>query len=149
MRIVVADDDPEILRIVAKGLWAAGFEPLVAADALQVMVFAHQYKPSAILLDINMPAGSGLGALKLLKMSRKTKPIPVIVMSATADEGAPDAARALGAVEFFHKPLDMNALLAKVRQVTGAAAPGESEAGKATAAKSANLYVVPKKTSVA
>lgn len=46
MRIVVPDDDPGILNMIAKALWATGFEPLVAADAMQVVVFAQQYQAS-------------------------------------------------------------------------------------------------------
>lgn len=121
MKIVIADDDPEILGMLSKALWAAGFEPLLASDAMHVIVYAQQHKPAAILLDINMPAGSGMGALKLLKMSRKTKPIPVIVMSATADAAAPAQALEMGAAAFLAKPLDVVPLLIKLQEVTRSA----------------------------
>lgn len=127
MKIVIADDDPEILGMLSKALWAAGYEPLLASDAMHVIVYAQQQKPAAILLDINMPAGSGLGALKLLKMSRKTKPIPVIVMSATADAAAPAQAMEMGAAAFFAKPVDVAGLLMKLHEVTRGAA-GDKQA---------------------
>lgn len=56
MRTAVADDDPPILRIVDEGPWAARFEPLVAAHAMQVIVFAQRCRPSETLPDIRMPA---------------------------------------------------------------------------------------------
>lgn len=126
--------------MMSKALWAAGFEPLLASDALHVIVYAQQQKPAAILLDINMPAGSGLGALKLLKMSRKTRPIPVIVMSATADASAPATALEMGAAAFFAKPVDVVALLMKLHAVTR---------GEPTAADRRTSSVVPPGTLLA
>jgi len=132
MKIVIADDDPEILGMLSKALWAAGYEPLLASDAMHVIVCAQKQKPAAILLDINMPAGSGMGALKLLKMSRKTRPIPVIVMSATADAAAPAQALEMGAAAFFAKPVDVVALLMKLQEVVcgAAATPAVKETAK-------------------
>jgi len=62
--------------------------------------------PDAIVLDINMPAGSGIEVLKKLRMSIKTQQIPVVVVTGTSDAELERMARELGAAEFLHKPVE-------------------------------------------
>jgi DNA-binding response OmpR family regulator len=62
--------------------------------------------PQLILLDINMPGGTGIEVLKRLRMSIKTQHIPVIVVSSEEDPATESMARNLGAVDFLHKPVE-------------------------------------------
>ena len=119
MRVLVADDDPIITRLVHLGLRAKGWQVTVAADAMQAVMFAARTPPDAIILDINMPGGTGIGALKRLKASVKTSTIPVLVLSGSTDPGMPQTVKDLGADEFLLKPVDLDALYRSVCRVTG------------------------------
>ncbi|HEX8830649.1 MAG TPA: response regulator [Longimicrobium sp.] len=119
MKILVADDDPLIVQLLRAGLRAQGWNVLVAADAMQVGMFAMNQAPDAILLDINMPGGTGVAALKRLKQSVKTSQIPVVVLSGTTDPEIPDTVRAMGAEAFLPKPVDLDEVIRILRELLG------------------------------
>ena len=126
MRILIADDDPETCLLVGSILKAAGHVTLVARDAAQTVMLAQRQVPDLVLLDIRMPAGSGLGALARLKLSRHTAAIPVVVLSGVEDPAVEQGALRDGALEFLHKPVDETRLLAVVERVAALAKPGTS-----------------------
>jgi CheY-like chemotaxis protein len=106
-RVLVADDDPLFVEIVRAVLQPGGWEVSAALDSMQVMMFAMRTPPpEVILLDIDMPGGTGLAALRRLKVSAKTSSIPVLVISATKDPTMADQVRGLGATGFLQKPID-------------------------------------------
>lgn len=111
MRVLIADDDPEIQRMLSTAMWGLGYEPVSAADAMQAVMHARNSHPDVILLDINMPGGSGLMALERLKSLTATRRIPVIAISGSAQEGLPDKVKQMGALAYFPKPLDIVALM--------------------------------------
>lgn len=88
-------------------MWSLGFEPLAAADAMQAVMHARHSSPDVILLDINMPGGSGLMVLRRLKSLTATRRIPVIVITGAEGTDLPEKVRALGAHAFLRKPLEM------------------------------------------
>jgi len=107
VKILVADDDEEILRLLEIGLRPAGFQVSTAHDAWKAFELAKIELPDAILLDIAMPKGSGLDVLRLLKASPGTEHIPVIVISGSADPEMPAKVKALGAADYVAKPFDI------------------------------------------
>ncbi len=113
-KILIADDSPFQRRLLASFLNPGDFEPVFAGDALQAWMAALRSSPQLILLDINMPAGTGLEVLKRLKMSIKTQHIPVIVVSSEEDPATESMARSLGAMNFLHKPVEQEQLCAAV-----------------------------------
>jgi adenylate cyclase len=124
-RILIADDDPVMTRLLSGALTERGYEFVIAADAMQAVMFAVQKLPDAIILDINMPAGTGRVALKRLKASARTASIPVIVLSGSTDVTLPAAVRAEGAIAFFRKPVDLDALFARIVELLSRPAQGE------------------------
>jgi two-component system response regulator MprA len=76
MKILVADDDRTFSKLLCNQLAAAGFEPMVALDGMQALMFSRKDTFSAIVLDISMPGGNGLDALRLLKTSSRTCHVP-------------------------------------------------------------------------
>jgi CheY-like chemotaxis protein len=116
-KILIADDDPVLIATVSGGLKSRGYTIVVARDAMQAVMFSVQQQPDVILLDINMPAGTGLGALTRLQASARTASIPVIVMSGSTDLTLPATVRAEGARGFFRKPVDFDALCAKIEEL--------------------------------
>jgi CheY-like chemotaxis protein len=100
--------------VVAAILRKAGYDTVIARDALQTVALAAQRNPDLVLLDIMMPAGTGLGALEKLKLSNRTASIPVIILSGVTEAERIEQVRQRGAVAYLPKPVDEEALLAAV-----------------------------------
>jgi diguanylate cyclase (GGDEF)-like protein len=126
MNVLIADDDRSFTQLLSTFLKAKGHSAVLAYDALQAVAAVMRTPPDVIVLDIMMPSGSGLHALRRLKASTKTNGIPVVVVSGSADPKMPQTVKSLGADEFFPKPLDFELLYKTlVKLVPGAAAqPG-------------------------
>lgn len=119
-KILIADDSRFQVQLMATALIPKGFTVVTAADALQTWMTALREKPDAILLDINMPGGTGIEVLKRLRMSAKTQHIPVVVVSGNSEEKIEKTARELGACDFLHKPVDVEALEKTISQLVAA-----------------------------
>jgi DNA-binding response OmpR family regulator len=120
-RILIAEDDPVMASTLTGALKSRGYAVVLARDAMQAVMFAVQQQPNAILLDFNMPAGTGLGALTRLQASARTSSIPVLVVSGSTDLTLPATVRAEGAKGFFKKPVDLDALCARLEELLGTA----------------------------
>jgi CheY-like chemotaxis protein len=125
-KVLIADDDPVLAATLNGALVSRGYAVVIARDAMQAVMFAVQRQPHVILLDINMPAGTGLGALKRLQASARTSSIPVLVMSGSADLTLPATVRGEGAKGFFRKPVDLDALCAQLEELMPSAARSTS-----------------------
>lgn len=123
-KILIADDDPMMTSILSSTLSTRGHTVVVARDAMQAVMFAVQQQPDVVLLDINMPAGTGLGALKRLQASARTAAIPVVVLSGSTDVTLPATVRADGAKAFFKKPVDLEALCVRLDEIVRAKSDG-------------------------
>jgi CheY-like chemotaxis protein len=118
VKILVADDDRVLSQLVCAIVREAGHTPIAAFDAMQALMFAMRPPmPALIILDINMPGGTGLEALKKLKLSARTAPIPVVVLSGSDEADMPQQVKALGATEFVAKPIDPEALAGVIQRV--------------------------------
>jgi len=124
-KILIADDSRFQVQMLTSWLTPMGFEVTFAVDALQTWMMALRSNPDVILLDINMPGGTGIEVLKRLRMSSKTQHIPVIVVSADENPATEARVRSLGAAEFLHKPVDQEQLcLSVLRALKKEAATG-------------------------
>jgi twitching motility two-component system response regulator PilH len=116
-KILIADDSRFQREMLASFLGPKGFEAVFAVDALQAWMLALRSAPQLILLDINMPGGTGIEVLKRLRMSSKTQHIPVIVVSGEENPATESLVRSLGAVGFLHKPVEREMLCAAVDRI--------------------------------
>jgi twitching motility two-component system response regulator PilH len=116
-KILVADDSLFQQKLVATHLSSKGFVVVVAADALQAWMMTLRERPDAIVLDINMPGGTGIEVLKRLRMSIKTQHVPVIVASGNCEEEIEHMVEEFGVHEFLHKPIDLDKLCASLSQL--------------------------------
>ncbi|HTU24637.1 MAG TPA: response regulator [Pirellulales bacterium] len=108
-RVLIVDDNQELVRAAALRLRAAGYETLAAFDGEQGVATAVERHPDAIVLDVRMPNKDGLSALAELQATDATRAIPVIMLSASIiDE---QAALQAGARYFLKKPYDSGKLL--------------------------------------
>jgi DNA-binding response OmpR family regulator len=114
-RVLIADDDRILTQLLSSRLQAMGWTVDVALDAMQAVMFTRQHAPDIIVLDIAMPGGTGRQALHSLKASSKLRAIPVVVLSGSVDPAEEAKLVALGAVEFLRKPIDADALDARLR----------------------------------
>ena len=114
-RVLIADDDRILTQLLSSRLQAMGWAVDVALDAMQAVMFTRQHAPDIIVLDIAMPGGTGRQALHSLKASSKLRAIPVVVLSGSVDPEEEAKLVALGAVEFLRKPIDPDALDARLR----------------------------------
>jgi len=116
-KILVIDDMPNIVTMVKARLEASGYEVITALDGQQGLTYANAEKPDLIILDIVMPAGGGYSVYARLRMSPKTRSVPVIFL--TAKDKPEDVARAykLGAEYFVKKPYKPEMLLGTVKKV--------------------------------
>jgi DNA-binding response OmpR family regulator len=119
MRVLIAEDDAVTLQLLTAGFRRAGIAITTAVDAMQAVMLAMKDPPDAVVLDIHMPGGTGLMVLKRLKASARTSNIPVIAITSTAGAEQRAEALKLGAVECLEKPLDVNALIGRLKELTG------------------------------
>ncbi len=118
-KILVVDDDLQMVKLLASRLKANEYEVKVAYDGCQCIEVACQERPDLILLDIAMPAGDGLSTFESLRTIPDTAAIPVIFITAYPSEDSESEALEMGAKAFIPKPIDSADLLWKVRRALG------------------------------
>jgi two-component system KDP operon response regulator KdpE len=111
-RVLVVDDEPSILRVVAANLRARGYEALTAASGKDALTVVETQQPHCIVLDLGLPDVSGLEVLRRLRAWTTT---PVVILTAVDDEHRKATALDLGADDYITKPFTMTDLLARVR----------------------------------
>jgi CheY-like chemotaxis protein len=112
--VLVADDAPDTVQMVAALLELAGLPCLTAANGLEALVAAHVRRPALILMDINMPVLSGLEAARLLKSSDVTRAISIVAHTAKPDFDSEPFAHLF--VHVLAKPAPPDALLAAIER---------------------------------
>jgi DNA-binding response OmpR family regulator len=120
MKLLIAEDDRALALLLSTRLREKGWVVDLAQDAMQALMFAMRSVPDAIMLDIAMPGGSGIDALKRLKRSAKTSQIPVVVLSGSIEAKDEPNVLASGAAAFMRKPPDIDALNDILRRLVGA-----------------------------
>ncbi len=117
-RILIVDDDYEIVESVRIPLEAKGYEVLVARDGNQGLAMVEREDPDLVILDMMMPKRSGFLVLEKL---RRTRRVPTRVIMITANEGSRHKAYAemLGVDDYIRKPFAMDRLLGSVGRLLG------------------------------
>jgi DNA-binding response OmpR family regulator len=117
-RILLVDDDREIVESMRIALEATGYAVLVARDGNQGLAMVEREDPDLVILDMMMPKRSGFLVLEKL---RRTRPVPVRVIMVTANEGSRHKAYAemLGVDDYIRKPFAMDRLLGSVTRLLG------------------------------
>jgi len=112
LRVLVVDDEPQILRALKTTLQGAGYEVDTAATAEEALSDAALRGPDAVILDLVLPDGTGMDVCRSL---REWSKIPILVVSAVGDERAKIAALDAGADDYVTKPFSVDELLARLR----------------------------------
>lgn len=114
-RILIADDDHDLVALLRVRLEAEGFETLAAYEGVRTIEMIHKHHPDLVILDLLMPAGTGQTVLKHLRGNSETRSMPVIVLTALGGAHLEKEARAAGAQDFLRKPYDDRELVEKIR----------------------------------
>ena len=115
-RVLIVDDDHEIVESVRYALESKGYAVLVARDGNQGLAMAEREDPDLVILDMMMPKRSGFLVLEKL---RRTRPVPIRVIMITANEGSRHKvyAEMLGVDDYLRKPFAMDKLLDSVEKL--------------------------------
>lgn len=115
-RVLLVDDDAEIIESIRYALESKGYQILVARDGNQGLAMAEREDPDLVILDMMMPKRSGFLVLEKL---RRTRPVPMRVIMITANEGSRHKAYAemLGVDDYIRKPFAMDRLLESVQKL--------------------------------
>lgn len=114
LRILIVDDEPQILRVLRTGLIANGYETQYADNGASALELLRHWPPDLIVTDLAMPEMSGI---ELCAEIRKTSDVPIIVLSVKGDEATKVEALDAGADDYVTKPFGIDELLARIRAV--------------------------------
>jgi len=116
-KILIVEDDKDILKMVEYNLKKEGYRTVYARDGEDAVEMAHSERPDLILLDLMLPGIDGLEVCKQLKKESKTAGIPVIMVTAKSQESDKVVGLELGADDYVTKPFSVRELLARVKAV--------------------------------
>lgn len=119
--VLVADDDEDILTLVALRFRRSGLEVIVARDGEEALELIETRAPDVAVLDIAMPKLTGLEVVRRLRSSEATKDLPVVLLTARAAEKDIELGLEAGADEYITKPFSPQDLYACVQSVLSAA----------------------------
>ncbi len=122
-RVLVVEDESAIAELIAINLRHAGFEVSVVADAEAARTSVDRVLPDLVLLDWMLPGQSGMALAKAWRAEARTKPLPIIMLTARAEEGDKLAGLDGGADDYLTKPFSPRELLARIRAVLRRRAP--------------------------
>lgn len=115
-KVLIVDDDQDIVTMLQDRLDAGGYKTLTASDGLRGIELIEQESPNLVLLDLYLPRLKGMDVLKRMAQNKQSEDIPVIVMTAAGT--IPDAVEAMrhGAYDFLTKPLEKDHLLIVIQK---------------------------------
>ena len=116
-KILVVDDEPQVIRLTDLILRANNFDVVGATDGYQCWHVAKNELPDLILLDIKMPLGGGINAFQLLKGTPETSLIPIIFTTAYPSSEIKNQLLDLGADDFIQKPFDRDVMIEKISTI--------------------------------
>jgi two-component system phosphate regulon response regulator PhoB len=122
-RILVVEDESAIAELISINLRHAGFEVTLAASASAAQYEVDRVLPDLIVLDWMLPGQSGVALARQWRSTARTKELPIIMLTARADEGDKIAGLDAGADDYITKPFSTNELLARIRAVLRRKAP--------------------------
>jgi two-component system phosphate regulon response regulator PhoB len=122
-RILVVEDEPAIAELVAINLRHAGYDVDLAPDAESALASVDRVLPALVILDWMLPGQSGLVLAKAWRADARTRPLPIIMLTARAEEADKLAGLDSGADDYVTKPFSPKELLARVRAVLRRKAP--------------------------
>jgi DNA-binding response OmpR family regulator len=114
-RILIVDDEPDLLLVLRFGLEAEGFEVIEASDGERGLEMARTERPDLLVLDLMLPRMDGYKVCRALKFDERYRQIPIFILSARSGETDRRLAMDLGADDYLTKPYEVKDLVARIR----------------------------------
>ena len=118
-KILIIDDEPDIIKVVKFRLIKTGYEVMTAADGREGLELVRVLKPDLVLLDYRMPFLNGDEVCKEIKKDESIKHIPVILMTASTQDTLKENIQTMGADDYILKPFEPEELIKKIRKLIG------------------------------
>ena len=118
-KILIVDDEADILEILKFVLESQGYECITASDGEEGLNLAREVKPDLIILDVMMPKINGYKISRLLKYDNKYKNIPILMITARSQEEDKIIGEGTGADEYITKPFNVDFVVEKVKSYLG------------------------------
>lgn len=116
-KILVVDDEPDVLELIVFNLHASGYEVITASDGNEAIKKAHEYTPNLIVLDIMLPEMDGVEVCKLLRRNPATASLPVIMLTAKTSEIDRIIGLEIGADDYITKPFSPRELVLRIKKL--------------------------------
>ncbi|MBF0431967.1 MAG: response regulator [Fibrobacteria bacterium] len=116
-KILLADDEPDIVRTVRKRLEISGFEVATAQNGLEALEKLKEFKPDLVVLDVMMPELNGHQVCRTIREAPDTCDLPVIMLTAKAQESDKFWGGEVGASLYITKPFDDKVLISKIKEL--------------------------------
>jgi len=126
VRILVAEDDRDIADLIAHYLRKQGWEPHVVGAGDEAVAYARRHSIDLVVLDLMLPGLSGLEVCRLLRGDKTTEALPIIMVTARAEETDRIVGLDIGADDYLAKPFSPNELVARVRALLRRSKRGET-----------------------
>lgn len=120
MRILVVDDNRDILELVERVLLTYGYDVVIARDGLEALQQESRARPDLVVLDVNLPALDGWEVCRRIKARRE---VPVMLLTVRAERADIERSREAGADDHLPKPFDIAEFLARINQLAARAIP--------------------------
>ena len=114
MRILVVDDNRDILDLIQRVLQTYGYDVVIARDGLEALQQESATRPDLIVLDVNLPALDGWEVCRRIKARRQ---VPVMLLTVRAERADIEYSRNAGADDHLPKPFDINVFLSRIAQL--------------------------------
>jgi two-component system phosphate regulon response regulator PhoB len=128
-RIVIVEDERELADLVSYNLRAAGYEPAIVHDGRSALDLIRQAPPDLVILDIMLPELSGIEVAQRLRGQPGTRSVPILMMTAKAEESDQISGLNAGADDYVTKPFSLKVLLARVEALLRRAPEPQSTLG--------------------
>ena len=116
-RILVVEDDPELIELLKFNLSKAGFQVGVATDGAKALQQVRTHPPDLVLLDLMLPELDGLAVCEILRRDPATRSLPVIILTAVSSQLGRVAGLGAGANDYITKPFGLRDLLERIQAV--------------------------------
>jgi phosphate regulon transcriptional regulator PhoB len=145
-KVLVVDDEPDALELIDYNLRGAGYQVFTAANGTRAMELAQRHLPDLIILDLMLPEIDGIEVCKILRRNIETQDIPIIMLTAKADEIDRVIGLEVGADDYVTKPFSPRELTLRVKNILRR---GKSNAdGKQPVIEIQNISIDPEKHEV-
>ncbi|MCS6896341.1 MAG: response regulator transcription factor [Nitrospira sp.] len=114
-KILIVEDEPDIVRLVKHYLENAGFRTVAAQTGIEALTLVHSDKPDLVILDLMLPEMDGVEVCKKLRNAPETALLPIIMLTAKSDESDTIVGLELGADDYVTKPFSPKALVARIK----------------------------------